>query len=87
MTRKTNDKSSAFDADAERSRIFGHDFVCCICGRTVHEFGNNPYPFGIPDEDKCCDRCNQVFVMPERENIAELISKAREAAAKKEWPF
>ena len=87
MTIKVNDINTVLDAKKEINRIAGHDFVCCICGRTVHEFGNNPHPFGITGKDKCCDCCNEVFVIPERVNIAKLINAAREAAVKKEWPF
>ena len=37
--------------------------TCCICGCEFAEFGNNPDPF--PGE-KCCDDCNDRFVVPAR---------------------
>jgi len=36
---------------------------CAICGGDVTGFGNNPEPF--PGE-KCCDDCNDRFVVPTR---------------------
>lgn len=39
-------------------------FKCCICGETVTEWGNNPWP--IKDHGKCCNRCNNEKVIPTR---------------------
>ena len=38
---------------------------CCICGRLLHNNGNNarPYKDGI-----CCDNCNMKIVVPARIN-------------------
>lgn len=41
-----------------------HEFTCCICGKVVVEWGNNPYP--VKEEGECCDRCNNERVIPER---------------------
>ena len=38
---------------------------CCICGKEIPNYGNNPYPFG-DNEDRCCDACNSLFVIPAR---------------------
>lgn len=46
-------------------------FKCCICGETVHEFGNNPFP--VKDSGRCCDCCNYFFVIPAR---IELLNSA-----------
>jgi hypothetical protein len=42
-----------------------HEFVCCLCGKTVQEFGNDPGPL---DErpNLCCDECLWEKVMPAR---------------------
>ena len=46
---------------------------CCICGRTINGFGNNPYPLCNKDDNssKCCDACNSIVV-----HARQLISKA-----------
>lgn len=37
---------------------------CCICGIEINYYGNNPAP--IKTKGVCCDRCNQIFVIPAR---------------------
>lgn len=51
---------------------------CCICGKEIEGFGNNPdearwkNPDGSVEQpkfsegDKCCDECNWKFVIPGR---------------------
>ena len=80
MTIKVNDINTVLDAKKEINRIAGHDFVCCICGRTVHEFGCNPDPFGAPGEAECCRWCDENFVIPERKHIEDLRGLARKIA-------
>jgi hypothetical protein len=41
-------------------------FVCSICGKTSHGFGNNPQPVRPKDAQRCCDRCNSDVVIPAR---------------------
>ena len=53
-------------------------FKCCICGREFTGFGNNPWGAMCKDEngnpqeieckenDRCCDECNEKFVIPGR---------------------
>ncbi len=38
--------------------------VCCICGKEFEGYGNNPDPVKL--EGKCCDKCNEEVVIPER---------------------
>jgi hypothetical protein len=40
---------------------------CCLCGEDFLEYGNNPEPFcaGM-DDPRCCDDCNDRFVVPVR---------------------
>jgi hypothetical protein len=46
--------------------------ICCICTRPCepwiggHGYGHNPAPLGHNDDDRCCDQCNAVVVMPAR---------------------
>ena len=33
--------------------------VCCLCGRECDdEWGNNPWPLSLGDDDRCCNACN-----------------------------
>lgn len=38
--------------------------TCCICGHIFFGWGNNPYP--IKEDGECCDKCNNLYVTPER---------------------
>ena len=54
------------------------EYVCCICGDIFNGYGNNPWgaiqpePNGVikelefNDNDRCCDECNNQFVIPGR---------------------
>ena len=55
------------------------EFTCCICGKVCKGFGNNPdgamwrdketgelVEFQGSPEDRCCDECNQRYVIPGR---------------------
>lgn len=37
---------------------------CCICGKEIEGYGNNPSP--IKEEGRCCNKCNSDYVIPER---------------------
>ena len=41
---------------------------CCICGKEIVGFGNNPYPLrdAYDDTSRCCDECNWDAVLPAR---------------------
>jgi hypothetical protein len=44
-------------------------FVCCICDEVSNGFGNNPETVGALKyslDAKCCDWCNNTFVVPAR---------------------
>lgn len=41
--------------------------ICCICGKECeNEFGNNPWPVSKKEEERCCDICNIIKVIPAR---------------------
>lgn len=55
-----------------------NSFVCCICGTKCYGFGNNPngavwkddkgnlaFPT-FEESERCCDLCNDMFVVPGR---------------------
>ena len=37
---------------------------CCICGKEIIGFGNNPWP--VKDSGCCCDECNSTVVVQTR---------------------
>jgi|694.fasta_scaffold27486_11 hypothetical protein len=41
-------------------------FDCCVCHKQVKQFGNNALPI---KQGKCCNRCNEMFVIPVRAMI------------------
>ena len=45
----------------------GISWVCSVCKEKSAGFGNNPQPVkNLKVEDRCCDACNEKFVMPRR---------------------
>lgn len=49
---------------------------CCICGSEITGWGNNPWPVEKDENARCCDNCNDLFVIPAR--IAEMYQKKGE---------
>lgn len=41
-------------------------YVCCFCGQTFNDYGNNPSPIAINPEERCCNECNSEIVIPAR---------------------
>ena len=39
---------------------------CNLCGEEIKGFGNNPDPLTENDDDRCCDECNDKYVIPMR---------------------
>lgn len=47
---------------------------CCICGKEFEGYGNNPHghlnlqlkPVKYKNNQRCCDECNQEYVVPGR---------------------
>ena len=40
---------------------------CCICNKEIEDkWGNNPYPVSKNQKDRCCNKCNETVVIPER---------------------
>lgn len=56
---------------------------CCICGREIKGFGNNPCgaldengkPIEFGEDDRCCDCCNNTHVIPGR--LFTLVNKKK----------
>jgi hypothetical protein len=50
-------------------------FKCCICEDTIEgEYGNNPDPFS---GNKCCNWCNENYVVQARLQMSAMIHEAR----------
>ena len=43
---------------------------CCICGKAIHGYGNNPYHLDKREGARCCDKCN-VKVIYKRLTLSE----------------
>ena len=41
-------------------------YKCCFCGKEFVGWGNNPYPANKDEDARCCDKCNDEIVIPER---------------------
>lgn len=67
--------------------VKGKRFVCCICGKGFEGFGNNPEGAAwrnldgttecptFREEDRCCDECNRLYVIPGRLYQANMAKK------------
>lgn len=54
---KIEDKEEEAEAKTEER-------ICCICGKPIEGWGNNPNP--IKKSGECCDQCNQDYVLQAR---------------------
>lgn len=45
---------------------------CCICGKEIKGYGNNPYLVVKKDGKKCCDECNITKVIPARIELIKI---------------
>ena len=52
--------------------------VCNICGKPIVGYGNNPYPICDTDEERCCDECNNAYVIPARLIMMHRVDKEPE---------
>lgn len=52
---------------------------CCLCGKKVVGYGNNPWPLVKDIKSRCCDQCNTTKVVPARisEHFKQVATKAR----------
>ena len=42
---------------------------CCLCGKEIKGYGNNPQPLNDSPKARCCDKCNIIKVIPARLSI------------------
>lgn len=42
---------------------YNENGTCCICGKEYTHWGNNALPI---NDGRCCDKCNNDIVIPER---------------------
>lgn len=48
--------------------------ICCLCGKELNDYGNNPWPLRHNEDERCCDECNTTKVIPAR--LATLKSRS-----------
>jgi hypothetical protein len=42
-----------------------HILLCCLCGNPIEDpYGHNAWP--LVEDGRCCEKCNQTVVIPER---------------------
>ena len=51
--------------DMEKNNT-GKQKICCLCGKPFKGWGNNPDPLAFKEDERCCDFCNDKFVIPAR---------------------
>ena len=57
-------------------------FECSICKFRFRGYGNNPWPVTQGEDDRCCDDCNAIHVVPAR--IANLRKATEETDSDKD---
>ena len=54
--------------------------TCCICGKEINGWGNDPYPVVTDNNAECCDACNMTYILPARIarlQMAEMVEGGR----------
>ena len=59
-----NIDTRAYDVVSTRKEVKEDSEKCILCGGSIGEWGNNPYP--LAEEGECCSTCNTERVVPER---------------------
>jgi len=59
-------KVNSNDRDFFKFEKNGNVHKCCICGKEIVGFGNNPDPIPSNITDICCNECNSLYVLPIR---------------------
>ena len=66
---------------------------CSLCGNEIKKtpmgwaLGNNPHPLMKNENDRCCDECNENYVLPTRVILLQLSHKpeSKDWVNKKGW--
>jgi hypothetical protein len=57
----------------ESDRKARKEWLCCICGvDKKQDFGDGNHPWPIKEVGRCCNQCNDEFVVPVRNLISQL---------------
>ena len=59
-----NIDTRAYDVVSTRKEVKKDSEKCILCGGSIGEWGNNPYP--LAEKGECCNTCNTERVVPER---------------------
>ena len=54
-------------------RMENKKMKCCICGKSFYGNGNNAYPLIRSRANKCCNECNNDYIIPLR--MIEILAK------------
>ena len=46
-----------------------NEHLCCICGKEILGYGNNPYP--LKKEGRCCDECNLLVIQARMNGVED----------------
>lgn len=58
-------------------------FNCCICHKDFEGYGNNPYPYVKQKDARCCNNCNNTYVIPLRMFDIFILADTQKAMIKK----
>jgi hypothetical protein len=50
----------------EQSARYLESGICCLCSQKYTQYGNNPWPLSTVVTDRCCRKCDDERVTPER---------------------
>ena len=51
---------------------------CCFCGGDAGKYGNDPWPIYWGSKQRCCDKCNLMYVIPARLDARSIATKIQE---------
>lgn len=73
--------SKRLAADVQGLAASNKKQVCCICGKEIEGYDNNPAPY--KNRGRCCDKCNRDYVLPSRMYLMGLGSNLTDKEVKK----
>lgn len=61
-----------------------NNLKCCFCKKNCeNEYGNNPWPLKTKQGGRCCNICNEKYVLTARSIMERDIKKVKEYIKKK----
>ena len=75
------ENSKRLAADVQGLAASNKKQVCCICGKEIEGYDNNPVPY--KNSGRCCNKCNLDYVLPSRMYLMGLGSNLPDKEVKK----